>query len=48
MNTLNIYVCNNTNANSGIVDVTGAIRIAAFITVQRLRRVQVLAPEKRS
>jgi len=31
--TLNIYECNNTNTNSGIIDITGAIGIAAFITV---------------
>jgi hypothetical protein len=38
---------NDTNANSGVIDVTGAIGIAAFIAVQRLRWIQVLAPEKK-
>lgn len=47
-NILNIYVYNNTNTNSGIIDITGTIGIATFIAIQCLRRIQVLAPEKRS
>lgn len=41
-----IIIIIDTNTNSGIVDITRTIRIAAFVTVQCLWRIQVLAPEK--